>query len=237
MRALDQLVGGRTVLVISHRLSTLGNVDEIIVLSGGQIVEQGTYKDLKRAGGVFAGLLAEQNRYSLERPEDSILRSAFVPLPRDYEREYERRGSPSQAVQPTPFWSMPAPVPVRPPVPSAPIGGSGGFPRGGADGDRQSSPRPARVVIEVDGKVVSQRQLDKPVLTIGRLANNDVPIPSQLVSRLHAKIRWENGTWLIEDADSLNGIKYQGDRVDRHDFRNGDQIVLGPKVTLRYESV
>jgi pSer/pThr/pTyr-binding forkhead associated (FHA) protein len=93
------------------------------------------------------------------------------------------------------------------------------------------------VVIEVDGKVVSQRRLDKPVLTMGRLANNDVPIPSQLVSRLHAKIRWENGTWLIEDADSLNGIKYQGDRVDRHDFRNGDQIVLGPNVTLRYESV
>jgi ATP-binding cassette subfamily B protein len=237
MRALDKLVGGRTVLVISHRLSTLGNVDEIIVLSGGQIVEQGTYKDLKRAGGVFAGLLAEQNRYSLEKPQDSILRSAFVPLPRDYEREYERRGSPSQAIQPQPFWPTPAPAPLRPPVPSAPIGGNGGFPRGRADGDRQSPPQPARVVIEVDGKVVSQRRLDKPVLTIGRLANNDVPIPSQLVSRLHAKIRWENGTWLIEDADSLNGIKYQGDRVDRHDFRNGDQIVLGPTVTLRYESV
>jgi hypothetical protein len=135
--------------------------------------------------------------------------------------------------QPQPYRPTPAPALARLPVPSAPTGGNGGSPRSRADGDDQP-PWTARVVIEVDGKVVSQRRLDKPVLTIGRLANNDVPIPSRLVSRLHAKIRWENGTWLIEDADSLNGINYQGNRVDRHDFRNGDQIALAPKVTLHY---
>src|SRR5258708_34021698 len=82
MRALDSLIVGRTVIVISHRLSTLGNVDEIIVLSDGRIIEKGSYKELKRMGGVFAGLLEEQNRYSAERAGDkSILRSAFVPLP------------------------------------------------------------------------------------------------------------------------------------------------------------
>ena len=37
LRAIDKLVVGRTVLMISHRLSTLGNVDEIIVLKDGQI--------------------------------------------------------------------------------------------------------------------------------------------------------------------------------------------------------
>ena len=67
MRALDTLVAGRTVLTISHRLSTLGNVDEIIVLSEGRIVERGTYMELKRLGGVFAHLLEEQSRYSAER--------------------------------------------------------------------------------------------------------------------------------------------------------------------------
>ena len=82
MRALDTLVVGRTVLVISHRLSTLGNVDEIIVLGDGRIIEKGTYKELKRTKGVFAGLLDEQNRYSAERiGEQSVLRSAFAPLP------------------------------------------------------------------------------------------------------------------------------------------------------------
>lgn len=92
MRALDTLIVGRTVIVISHRLSTLGNVDEIIILSDGRIVERGTYGELKRLGGVFAGMLEEQNRYGAERlaehervGEKSILRSAFVPRRADEE--------------------------------------------------------------------------------------------------------------------------------------------------------
>jgi len=81
MRALDQLIVGRTVIMISHRLSTLGHVDEIVVVKGGAIIEQGTYKELKRQGGVFAMLLEEQNRYNIERlgEESTILRSAFMP--------------------------------------------------------------------------------------------------------------------------------------------------------------
>jgi ATP-binding cassette subfamily B protein len=54
MRALERLVVGRTVLMISHRLSTVGDVDEIVVLQRGRIVEQGSYAALKRARGVFA---------------------------------------------------------------------------------------------------------------------------------------------------------------------------------------
>ena len=183
MHALDTLVVGRTVLVISHRLSTLGNVDEIIVLSGGQIVEKGTYKELRRAGGVFANLLEEQNRYSAEQAEKSILRSAFAPLPKDFE---QRLIPPSPVAQPN--W----PAPARPtPPPLAPI--NGGSPRG--DGNSQPGRTP-RVVIEVNGAIIGSRQLDKPILTVGRLTGNDVQIPSQRVSRLHARIRWENSRWL-----------------------------------------
>src|SRR5919198_293203 len=50
MHALETLIVGRTVLTISHRLSTLGHVDEIIVLHKGRIVEHGTYNELKAAG-------------------------------------------------------------------------------------------------------------------------------------------------------------------------------------------
>src|SRR5918911_1953326 len=88
MHALERLVEGRTVLTISHRLSTLGHVDEIIVLHKGRIVEHGTYEELKAAGGVFAWLLAEQNRYNLDRPEDQRRRllhpvqRALRPAPR-----------------------------------------------------------------------------------------------------------------------------------------------------------
>jgi ABC-type sulfate/molybdate transport systems ATPase subunit len=78
MHALQTLVLGRTVLTISHRLSTLGQVDEIIVLHRGRIAEQGTFEELKDAGGLFAHLLAEQNRYNLDRGRDQVpLRAAW----------------------------------------------------------------------------------------------------------------------------------------------------------------
>ena len=75
MHALSTLIVGRTVFTISHRLSTLGNVDEIMVMQQGQIVERGTFKELKHMGGVFAALLEEQNRYNLDREnsDDAIV--------------------------------------------------------------------------------------------------------------------------------------------------------------------
>jgi len=80
MRALSALIVGRTVLTISHRLSTVGNVDEILVLHDGQIVEQGTFRQLKQKKGLFAKLVDEQNRYNPDRPEDeTIVRSAVAP--------------------------------------------------------------------------------------------------------------------------------------------------------------
>ena len=79
LKALHTLMAGRTVLTISHRLSTLGQVDEIVMMSEGRIAEQGTFHELKRLGGLFAALLEEQNRYNLDRDEDdSMIRPAFA---------------------------------------------------------------------------------------------------------------------------------------------------------------
>jgi ATP-binding cassette, subfamily B, bacterial len=66
MHAIDKLIHGRTVLMISHRLTSLGQADEIIVLRDGEIAEHGNYQELKRRGGVFAHMLEEQSRYSAE---------------------------------------------------------------------------------------------------------------------------------------------------------------------------
>lgn len=229
MRALDTLVVGRTVIVISHRLSTLGNVDEIIVLSDGRVAEKGTYRELKRMGGIFAGMLDEQNRYSAERAGDrSILRSAYVPLPVG-DQQWQMRPNP---VVPQ---NQPA-APALSPVPLQVVPVTAASLQNGGNGANQA-PQRARVRIEVDGKMVGAYQLDRPVLAIGRLGGNDVQVPSQSVSRMHAKLRWENGSWLIEDANSLNGIVYQGNRVDRHVLANGDQIFLAPKVILHYEAM
>ncbi len=55
-RALEVLLAGRTAFVVAHRLSTIRNADQVLVLDHGQIVERGTHYDLLAADGVYAGL-------------------------------------------------------------------------------------------------------------------------------------------------------------------------------------
>lgn len=60
-KALHVLMQGKTVIAIAHRLSTLREMDRILVLDGGQIVEDGTHADLLlKKGGVYAELWAHQ---------------------------------------------------------------------------------------------------------------------------------------------------------------------------------
>jgi ATP-binding cassette subfamily B protein len=60
--ALDRVSEGRTTLVIAHRLSTVINADEIIVLDKGVIVERGHHRDLLAADGVYAALWNRQRQ-------------------------------------------------------------------------------------------------------------------------------------------------------------------------------
>ncbi len=58
--AIDHLAEHRTVICVAHRLSTLAAMDEIVVLSEGEIVEKGSFQELMKQGGVFAGMAAQQ---------------------------------------------------------------------------------------------------------------------------------------------------------------------------------
>lgn len=61
-RELDQLAENRTTLVIAHRLSTVVDATEILVLERGRIVERGTHANLLQQGGVYARLWQLQQR-------------------------------------------------------------------------------------------------------------------------------------------------------------------------------
>jgi ATP-binding cassette subfamily B protein len=64
-RALDAALEGRTSLVIAHRLSTVRNADQILVLDEGRIVEFGTHTELLARGGLYADLYRTQFRHDV----------------------------------------------------------------------------------------------------------------------------------------------------------------------------
>ncbi|GAC1391042.1 MAG: hypothetical protein NVS4B11_23690 [Ktedonobacteraceae bacterium] len=244
MHALSSLMVGRTVFTISHRLSTLGHVDEILVMQYGQIVEQGSFKELKRKDGLFARLLEEQNRYNLDRDEDKpVLRSAFA-LPSMAHEEVQEASTSLY-------------------VPAMMISSQGASQNGSSHSSRQASTptqlltkstgdeettskvpqqktlsyHNARVLIEMNGKVIGERQLNKRVLSVGCAPTSDIQIFSERISRFHAILHWKNGAWVIEDEDSVNGLSCQGQRIDQLALVNGDRIHIDPTIVLQYEEL
>lgn len=80
--ALERLMKGRTVLIIAHRLSTVKNADEVVVIKEGRVGERGTHDQLLAKRGLYARLVARQLQGSdtllhddLEDDEKSALQS------------------------------------------------------------------------------------------------------------------------------------------------------------------
>jgi subfamily B ATP-binding cassette protein MsbA len=71
--ALQNLMAGRTVFVIAHRLSTVRRADVILVLERGTLVERGTHPELLARKGLYARLYALQFRDDRAAPEASVL--------------------------------------------------------------------------------------------------------------------------------------------------------------------
>jgi ABC-type multidrug transport system ATPase subunit len=315
MHALNTLISGRTVFTISHRLSTLGKVDEIIVMSGGNIIEQGTFKYLKQLGGIFTSLLEEQNRYNLDREDETmIVRAASIKTSALNERTRQKvealqtqepildQLAPlSSADLPTSDELVPlmsADLPTSDelvPISSADLSISDqltmAMPTERLLSDKKPSLSPAerslaeeitvespaiksitsqmtvhmpnaqsyqsskhrfisnaglpsekkilspdksRVFIQIDGKPAGEYVLQAPLMKIGRHSDCDIQISSARVSRHHAVLRWNGQGWVIEDADSLNGLTWRGYRINQMALSNGNRVYLDPTIVLQY---
>ncbi|MDP9033318.1 MAG: protein kinase [Myxococcota bacterium] len=79
-------------------------------------------------------------------------------------------------------------------------------------------------------------QLDKPLVTIGRRADNDMVVPEATVSASHAQLRWQNATWMVEDLGSTNGtyVDFTYERRKSVNLMHGGEVQLGE---LRFKLV
>ena len=58
--AFEELMKGRTSFIVAHRLSTIKNADQILVMKAGNIIERGTHDELLARGGFYANLYESQ---------------------------------------------------------------------------------------------------------------------------------------------------------------------------------
>jgi hypothetical protein len=98
-----------------------------------------------------------------------------------------------------------------------------------------SAPAPAaapalRPAVVLDGRTL---ELARPVTTLGRSKDCDIPVDDASVSRRHAEIRLEDGAAWVVDLGSTNGTEVNGSRVERALLADGDRIVLG-QTELRF---
>lgn len=76
----------------------------------------------------------------------------------------------------------------------------------------------------------SHQQTIYPLLettTIGRDSGNLIPLPDPTASRYHAKVHYEEGSWVVEDLGSTNGIIFSGKRVEKISLSPGDTFQIG----------
>jgi hypothetical protein len=67
-------------------------------------------------------------------------------------------------------------------------------------------------------------------LLLGRSPECDIALPDDSVSRVHARLVFRDGNWIIQDLDSTNGTIVNGTVVGRCQIRPGDRIEFGDQV-------
>jgi len=86
------------------------------------------------------------------------------------------------------------------------------------------------------GGKLQKSALSKPVTTLGRSSDNDIAIDHPQISRHHAEITQQAGTFVIVDKGSANGLTFNNQRVPQRQLADGDVIVIGGQVSLQFRA-
>src|SRR3989442_13685998 len=83
-------------------------------------------------------------------------------------------------------------------------------------------------------------QIHKPTICIGRESGNDIIIPDATVSRKHAELSWQNGSWSIKNVSQQSVLTINGRPIPNGQvatLSEGDTIRLGQDTTCRLVSL
>jgi hypothetical protein len=92
---------------------------------------------------------------------------------------------------------------------------------------------PAKLQLMLNGEVLSDFDLNKETITIGRRPENDIPVDNLAVSGKHAQIITILNDSFLEDLNSTNGTYVNGSLIKKHALKHGDIIGIG-KHQLKY---
>lgn len=81
-----------------------------------------------------------------------------------------------------------------------------------------------KLLLKFNAAVIKEILFDKPTLTLGRKADNDIVIDNPAVSGHHCKLCVQGGTYFVEDLDSTNGTYVNEKRVKKSGLHHNDVV-------------
>ena len=83
------------------------------------------------------------------------------------------------------------------------------------------------IIVKLGDRIIHRYFFDKEMVSIGRARDNDIVIENLSVSRNHARLKKQDGKFVLTDMNSANGTLVNGVRISKTEIANNDEITVG----------